>query len=263
MDASPLRTLPPELRNTIYDLVLCVPWPVGLQLVINPTKIGTRQSVKSLKCTRSPDVRNALSLTETCKEIRNETPAMFYAINRFTFFASIHQERNKHDTLLSAIRDVRQCRQWLDSIGPRSAEALTRLAVSINADFHPASFRDRLDVWVVMGEQLHSVLDPGVMSLGVPVIFKIPRSSPRIRFGNRFRTCHPDVIADLTRDSFLLPFTDKKLASEAVEAKYTSKMDEVDQRAAEYSCCVRPSAEEIRRQLDVCRTFLQTRIERS
>ena len=66
---SPLFTLPPELRDTIYSLVLTKPQPISPQ----------RQSHRQ-------EERQILQLFRTSHRIRQESTKIYFSINTFLFF---------------------------------------------------------------------------------------------------------------------------------------------------------------------------------
>lgn len=76
MDASPLNKLPAELRNNIYELALHNPGGIDIDVMF-ANKIITAQASQQL-----------LALTETCKQIRQESLPLFYATNTFSFATS-------------------------------------------------------------------------------------------------------------------------------------------------------------------------------
>lgn len=72
MDHSPLRKLPPEIRNSIYGMVL---WAGDEGIQLEPTSSSVRIT---------SDLRHPLALTEVCRAIKGETSLMFFNINSFT-----------------------------------------------------------------------------------------------------------------------------------------------------------------------------------
>ncbi|KAI7204232.1 hypothetical protein KC343_g11842 [Hortaea werneckii] len=95
MDASPLSKLPPELRNMVYHEVLRREDPIVLFFnqwddleEISEVRLWNdvyrwkdtlRGRSKKIECTR-----NMMSLTATCKALRQETRDLFFAVNSFT-----------------------------------------------------------------------------------------------------------------------------------------------------------------------------------
>ena len=74
MDNSPLCSLPPELRNYIYELALTQPSPIQVITISYPT-----ESPLHLKA----DIPHARALSQTCKQLRQETHQLLYAYNAF------------------------------------------------------------------------------------------------------------------------------------------------------------------------------------
>jgi hypothetical protein len=83
MDKSPLGTLPPELRNRIYELVL--PWPT-------PFKIGYNVW-RDISLAYGDEARfsRPTALLRTCIQIRNECRGVFFATNTFELEARNEQ----------------------------------------------------------------------------------------------------------------------------------------------------------------------------
>jgi hypothetical protein len=73
MDNSPLKGLPAEIRNNIYELALTQEGPVMLR------KEDSSWSWRRIKDTKT----QPLALTRTCKAIRSECTQLFYSINTF------------------------------------------------------------------------------------------------------------------------------------------------------------------------------------
>lgn len=82
MENSPLRRLPSELRNQIYELSL------------------TSSAGITVKCTENGHFKEAtvstpnISLTRTCREIRKVTIRMYYFVNTFNILASTAAHRD-------------------------------------------------------------------------------------------------------------------------------------------------------------------------
>ena len=73
MDDSPLQMLSPELRNTIYELVLYQPDGVVVSVWDGRPQLKRRAEQRN----------NPLALTQTCKQVREESVLLFYYINCF------------------------------------------------------------------------------------------------------------------------------------------------------------------------------------
>lgn len=99
---SPFFSLPPELRNNIYKLVL----PTGQVHTVYAKS-------RDLKPTMAEP-----AISRTCRQIRQETLALFYGLNRFkmcsevncvTVFASWwHTTGRKHDANVESLHAVRE-----------------------------------------------------------------------------------------------------------------------------------------------------------
>ena len=94
--ASRLFALPAELRNRIYELVLCEITTVLLGE-------GWAEVERSLRCWRRP------ALLSTCRQTASEASLVYYSENVFMF-------NNECDGL-----------EWLELIEPASRTAITRL----------------------------------------------------------------------------------------------------------------------------------------
>ncbi|KAK5725084.1 hypothetical protein LTR17_013283 [Elasticomyces elasticus] len=101
--------LPPELRNSIYELVLQQPEPIVIR------RLG-----KALPESRQPSSHlphHAKALTRTCKLIRRETAQLFYAINTFKFICD---------------QEILLLCDFLDRIGQQNKEALRSIIVDVD-----------------------------------------------------------------------------------------------------------------------------------
>ncbi|KAK5700369.1 hypothetical protein LTR17_022977 [Elasticomyces elasticus] len=145
MDASPLRKLPAELKNVIYELVLVADAGSSgsRELVIFASKDGKKPDYRSrhddaritTRAEHKQRARNAMSLTTTCKEIRAETLQMFYHLNTFVlaWAARRHSvgnwgwQREKGYTKALTV-----CKQWLESL-PVKASSTVNLNILFEA----------------------------------------------------------------------------------------------------------------------------------
>ncbi|KAI7264297.1 hypothetical protein KC345_g8872 [Hortaea werneckii] len=75
MDKSPLSKLAAEIRNEIYELVLCPSDGIHIGLV--------EGTVAAVKLAHPPPEQKICSLLATCKAIRKECRSMFYETNVF------------------------------------------------------------------------------------------------------------------------------------------------------------------------------------
>ncbi|KAK5743990.1 hypothetical protein LTR17_002328 [Elasticomyces elasticus] len=81
MATSLLLSLCPELRNRIYEFVVCQEKPITIQDVNDDPEYDDEVSKLSSNCT----VAYPNALTRTCKAIHKEARTMFYFLNTFTF----------------------------------------------------------------------------------------------------------------------------------------------------------------------------------
>lgn len=105
MDASPLGTLPGELRNRIYELVLVKPTPIVLDFSIAGTKWPTGLDT------------NALALTATCKQIRGESVHLFSSRNTFVLDLGDNRDMYGRTSLNPPIKVHKRFRAWLQRAG--------------------------------------------------------------------------------------------------------------------------------------------------
>ncbi|KAI4269479.1 MAG: hypothetical protein LQ337_007260 [Flavoplaca oasis] len=78
----PLMKLPPEIRNMIYEMVLFVPDPTGIQLARlsrYPTLRAAHDGLRTIR--HSP--RKTCQLLQVCKEIYHEASLIYYRHNTF------------------------------------------------------------------------------------------------------------------------------------------------------------------------------------
>ncbi|KAK4952368.1 hypothetical protein LTR10_009174 [Elasticomyces elasticus] len=130
---SPFLRLPPELRNSIYELALQQPEPVVIRR-LGKVWPECRQPSSQLP-------HHATALTRTCKLIRGEDTQLFYAINTFIILC----EHVNHRYKLLPLCD------FLDQIGQQNKSALRFINVDIG------SFTDLYDndvfgqLWLLAG----------------------------------------------------------------------------------------------------------------
>ena len=131
MDQSTLRKLPAELRNQIYELALQQSHGVTVELTCQRNEMLRSRSEYENAWTRRPLLQNSLSLTMTCKAIREESLGLFYSTNNFTLQLNLLN----HDTAaaLFEIADADHMadimwrgslRRWLASIGEKNHSCL-------------------------------------------------------------------------------------------------------------------------------------------
>ena len=93
MDTSPLGGLSPELRNAIYELVVCLEKPIIISVIRDSTPCHYN----------TPLAKNALALTATSRQIRAESLPMFFGANTFElqteYFKFLDVQKLPVDTL--------------------------------------------------------------------------------------------------------------------------------------------------------------------
>ncbi|KAK5122087.1 hypothetical protein LTR85_004333 [Meristemomyces frigidus] len=152
MEASPLRRLPAELRNRIYELALYE--RKGITLFAG-------NEVETLHATAAVP----LALTVTCQEIRRETLSMFYAINKFGVVTNFFMYHRLHDTDRYTKARFAQIVKWLEYIGAANTKHLTHLCVKLGTDnlrYVSTVSRDEeslSDSWQTLLHHLHGLKD--------------------------------------------------------------------------------------------------------
>lgn len=155
MDNSPLATLPPELRNRVYELVLCSDKPVVI--THHPGK-GPRQRAAERH-------EHLLALTTTCKIIRSESTKMFYALNRFAIRKGTR----------STARDV--FNDFTRLIGLSNAESLRSVIFdvgTISYDGHYRDYHDRVGKNVQSARELAMENRRRLMSVAIKADIMFP-----------------------------------------------------------------------------------------
>lgn len=100
-DTFPFLSLPPEIRNRIYDLLLCIPGK------IHPSTARPTSTPRKTRNQRfaPPTPDSALSLLAVNKQINNEAFGIFYHCNAFEFY----YPTQLHAFLLSLGPERQQC----------------------------------------------------------------------------------------------------------------------------------------------------------
>ena len=125
MEASPLITLPGEIRNRIYELAL-----------FQSGAITVYVSTLRPHLFKSTETNNILALTETCKAVRHESSPIFYEANRFVLISKYLGEQYSGD-----IRHARNTQWetglcvWLGHLGKRNFDALSHVEIDIGTSF--------------------------------------------------------------------------------------------------------------------------------
>lgn len=116
MDRSPFATLPPELRNTIYELDLSSPDRFELEV---DGRVHASDNV----------IRKYLAITETCRVMRSESLALFYASNVFFIRTSRKSRKNSVPLVRRWTRGLQGQAQHLRRMGLFISEVGIRLKI--------------------------------------------------------------------------------------------------------------------------------------
>ena len=112
MDDSPLGKLPPELRNRIYTFAMSE----GKTITFAPQSANMKQTMlKPIAPEHQPP--QGLSLAATCRQMRQECSALFYASNDFAI-----------------IHDVETLKSFTKVIGRNNTRALRSVTVKMFAN---------------------------------------------------------------------------------------------------------------------------------
>ena len=163
MEHSPINTIPAELRLNIYELVVHEPQGIHLKAEIDQ---GVRfgrfkpedrdlcdcfnmvhlQACACLKVKQSqlanPDAdglrhrQSLLAITQTCKQIHEESDGLFYSLNVFHWHPSRWAEEwnNEEESWPppqtgSSPDDANLCRLFLSSLGAQNVELMKRFVI--------------------------------------------------------------------------------------------------------------------------------------
>ncbi|KAK5117804.1 hypothetical protein LTR85_008779 [Meristemomyces frigidus] len=117
MDCSPLKKLPPELRKSIYEYILCEHEEIHLSV---------KESISLLKSLR-PENKDGgaldcnLGITVACKEVRHESVGLFFAKNSFIVHADVMDWATSFTGCADLKAKTRMAvlilRGWLHSLG--------------------------------------------------------------------------------------------------------------------------------------------------
>ncbi|KAK4899924.1 hypothetical protein LTR27_002685 [Elasticomyces elasticus] len=114
LDYCPLLTIPPELRNSIYGLVLQLQPDNDGYVTISDRPSSTGDGTGG---------QSVLNILRTCRQIRDEAAGVFYSSNKL--HVGYRHEDPSHDTL-----------KMLDSLCEFRLHALRHLAVNVDCHFH-------------------------------------------------------------------------------------------------------------------------------
>lgn len=172
MDLSPLTKLPPELRNTIYDLASTTPGGVFIELSRDYRTDIWQWRLKPQTCHLNP-----LALTQVSKEVREETLGAFFAVNNVSLIVpmlsnspSPPNPRPKPITF--------QIKKWLRELHPKDRAALKTIELDLGLWIPGGSRR-----WVTEGH-----LATCLKNHGIEAIVWITMFEPCLRDG---RNEHP------------------------------------------------------------------------
>lgn len=159
--SSRLELLPPELRNSIYEMALTVPSAI---------KLSRRPHQASVWMKWPGRQTHILALTMVSKAIRNETLVLFFNINEFAFTSN----RGNGDFYLGSLLaqswfkdDLALLGTWLHGLKTSGIKRLGNIAVHTSTW---AGVIKAQDVEVQRSwEQLHNTMRSVVMNRGVPI----------------------------------------------------------------------------------------------
>lgn len=116
MDTSPLGSLPPELRNFIYELVLIQPSNV---CVYKTTRL--ENSLLHFDC----EYVNARAILQTCRQTRQESRPVFFSCNAFKVL--LDDVKQSHDAVLESLYTFLAYLGWAEvhSLGPLTVSVPT------------------------------------------------------------------------------------------------------------------------------------------
>lgn len=137
MESSFLARLPAELREEIYELVLCRHQPHSILLSSRPPTIPAQRAAST-----------PLSLAQTCRQIRIESLPIFFGGNRFEFRTdriSTHERPYGAGALW-----LPSLENWLYTIGDTNRRRLRTVDIEIRFwTVHPLDSRDGQFAYVV------------------------------------------------------------------------------------------------------------------
>ncbi|KAK3686761.1 hypothetical protein LTR37_019511 [Vermiconidia calcicola] len=147
MDNSPLRTLPAELRNNIYELVLYRPECIAI------SKENGRLQLQS-----EHQFEHITALTATCSEIRGEASPIFFAINRFKLLTDqFSRKRSLSDIEARGRAFLLRCAK---SIGQRNIQSLRHVEIHIGMtvrwEWYGWDCRDEVDFSIPLNTSINA-----------------------------------------------------------------------------------------------------------
>lgn len=234
MDPSPLRKLPAELREYIYELALHVSFPI----VLSPEHLSEPE-ISLLRCNDQRIILDRLTVTQTCRDIRSEALPLFYSTNNFVFYTKeVSGEDPTQEARTARENEMKQCRRWLESIGPHSARAIRRFTISVppckcQGLGQPVAWWWQ-ECWKLGHETPRALLRPDATLLEVQYVCPIHVLSI---YANHLLHCHMDTARKCAKANFSMPTTERRLARSAVKEFTKIKGDEIKHAADGYSCC--------------------------
>ncbi|KAK3620630.1 hypothetical protein LTR56_023289 [Elasticomyces elasticus] len=137
MENSPLKKLPAELRNSIYELALWQSGGVSIGMIQTPQGFRWRSK--------------APALPSVCRQLRRETVEMFYSINRFTIrtkfieaYEGYHADTEEDDIMMTRVIDVARC---LRAIGHERVKRAQGVSLHIGRYLGDDAMLDFQDYW--------------------------------------------------------------------------------------------------------------------
>ncbi|KAK5133317.1 hypothetical protein LTR08_007842 [Meristemomyces frigidus] len=231
MDNSPLARLAPELKNAIYELALYdaneIPLCAEKGSLASPSKQGSTAS----------------ALTMTCKEIRAETTAMFYAVNTFTLYSGSdstglgHWSKNFGNEYKQVLR---ACARWLKK-RPQSLQAIRLVIAHSGGDVWTECKRPAYwwkDTRKAEKAILHQVIDASKIYVRFSMVCYDSGVTYHTSTDSGEHTCHLDVLRECSVMTYELPTNAKTLALAVAEKALQAKARQIEECAKLYACCV-------------------------
>ncbi|KAK4965487.1 hypothetical protein LTR42_012243 [Elasticomyces elasticus] len=157
MENSPLKKLPAELRNSIYELALWQSGGISIGLIQTPQGFRWRSK--------------APALPSVCRQLRRETVEMFYSINRFTIrtkfieaYEGYHAGTEEDDIVITRVIDVARC---LRAIGHERVKRAQGVSLHIGRYLGDDAFLDFQDYWDELTNSNYSML--GLKGVILPI----------------------------------------------------------------------------------------------
>ncbi|KAK3617458.1 hypothetical protein LTR56_025285 [Elasticomyces elasticus] len=252
MESSLFGKLSPELRNSIYKLVLHD--PDGFKIFqhdgTHPDSGLPDGKAKGINLYFSDKlrVRDALAITECCNGIRSETLSMFYYLNTFTLcYASASHSVGKWSAAMKTTYEssIKACRDWLRTLPASASGVIDRLYIAHDGgEAYTPGPRPTYwwnDARRVEKALLYQYLQPS--SIHILVQFKCYEYEFNNHLRRRSSTgqrgmCHLDIQKECSLVVYDVPTHDNALAKVAIESTYADQVAKIEARATEYGCCI-------------------------